>query len=118
VAAETGNLIRMRYCGTHKRQPKLVHQYSTLLIFCFQYKEDVNRFYKALKVRLEKFNLELSEEETKIVKLTDDQDNDGNRTFDFLGFTHYMGKCRDGIKRLKRKTSSKRFRKSISKYKR
>ena len=92
-------------------------RYADDIIFCFQYEEDVKRFYKALKGRLKKFNLELSEEKTKIVKLTDDQDNNGNRTFDFLGFTHYMGKCRDGIKRLKRKTSSKRFRKSIRKYK-
>src|SRR6056297_1280718 len=93
-------------------------RYADDIIFCFQFEEDVKRFYKALKGCLNKFNLELSEEKTKIVKLTDDQDNDGNRTFDFLGFTHYMGKCRDGVKRLKRKTSRKRYRKSINKYKR
>ena len=101
----------------HMRGQAYMVRYADDIIFCFQFEEDVKRFYKALKGCLNKFNLELSEEKTKIVKLTDDQDNDGNRTFDFLGFTHYMGKCRDGVKRLKRKTSRKRYRKSVTKFK-
>jgi len=94
-------------------------RYADDIIFCFQYKEDVKHFYKALVRRLEKFELELSEEKTNIVRLTKDSDDDsnGNGTFDFLGFTHYMGKCRDGIKRLKRKTSKERLRRSISRFK-
>nr|WP_245526722.1 group II intron reverse transcriptase/maturase [Acetohalobium arabaticum] len=91
-------------------------RYADDIIFCFETKEDVDRFYKALQGRLSKFELELSEEKTKIVKLTDD-DGDSNGTFDFLGFTHYMGKCKDGIKRLKRKTSKKRFRRGIKQFK-
>lgn len=90
-------------------------RYADDIIFCFQYKEDVDRFYKALQGRLNKFELELSEEKTKIVKFTDDDDD--NDTFNFLGFTHYMGKCKDGIKRLKRKTNKKRFRRSIKQIK-
>ncbi len=35
------------------------------------------------------------------------------KEFDFLGFTHYMGKSRKGKKILKRKTSSKKFSKSL-----
>lgn len=91
-------------------------RYADDIIFCFETKKDVDRFYKALQRRLSKFELELSEEKTKIVKLTDD-DDDSNGTFDFLGFTHYMGKCKDGIKRLKRKTSKKRFRRGIKQFK-
>ena len=89
-------------------------RYADDIIFCFQCEEDVERFYKALQKRLGKFELEVSEEKTEIVKLSQDDDDDG--TFDFLGFTHYMGKCRDGIKRLKRKTSSKRFRRRIREF--
>ncbi|AZO94911.1 group II intron reverse transcriptase/maturase [Halocella sp. SP3-1] len=85
-------------------------RYADDIIFCLQYKEDVKYFYKAMKERISKFGLELSEEKTKIVNVSADDDND---TFDFLGFTHYMGKCKDGIKRLKRKTSNKRHHRSI-----
>lgn len=80
-------------------------RYADDIIFCFQYKQDVEHFYKALKKRLAKFELELSEEKTKIIKLPkghDSDDNDSDDTFDFLGFTHYMGKCRDGVKRIKK----------------
>lgn len=90
-------------------------RYADDIIFCFQNKEDVDRFYKDLQERLSKFELELSEEKTKIVKFSDD-DNDDNGTFDFLGFTHYMGKCKDGVKRLKRKTAKKRFRRGIKQF--
>jgi len=93
-------------------------RYADDIIFCLQYKEDVRRFYKALIERIAKFGLELSEEKTKIVKVSDKSDDDnGNDTFDFLGFTHYMGKCKDGIKRLKRKTSNKRYYRSINRCK-
>ncbi|WP_171576203.1 group II intron maturase-specific domain-containing protein [Leptolyngbya sp. Cla-17] len=34
-------------------------------------------------------------------------------SFDFLGFTHYWGKSRNGKARLKRKTSKKRFRRAL-----
>ena len=90
-------------------------RYADDIIFCFQYKEDVERFYNMLVKRLRKFELELSEEKTNIVKLAkDSDDNDEGGTFDFLGFTHYMGKCRDGVKRIKRKTSKDRLSRSIT----
>jgi hypothetical protein len=91
-------------------------RYADDIIFCFQYKQDVEHFYKALKKRLAKFELELSEGKTKIIKLPkghDSDDDDSDDTFNFLGFTHYMGKCRDGVKRIKRKTSKKRHSRSI-----
>jgi RNA-directed DNA polymerase len=96
-------------------------RYADDIIFCFQYEGDAKRFYKALKKRLAKFQLEVSEEKTKIIKLPknsneDDEDNNDG-TFDFLGFTHYMGKCKDGVRRLKRKTSKKRYKRSLKKCK-
>ena len=92
-------------------------RYADDIIFCFQYKSDVKRFYKALKGRLTKFGLELSEEKTSIVNLSQDSDDDDDDTFDFLGFTHYMGECKDGVKRLKRKTRNKRHHRSINRCK-
>jgi len=85
-------------------------------VFCFQYERDAKRFYEALVKRLNKFNLEISEEKTKIIELKKDDDDDddhGNHTFDFLGFTHYMGEDKDGRKRIKRKTSKKKYKASL-----
>jgi RNA-directed DNA polymerase len=100
----------------HLKGEAYMVRYADDIIFCFQYEDDVKRFYEALKGRLAKFKLELSEEKTKIVKLSAG-DDDNNDTFDFLGFTHYMGRCKDGVKRLKRKTSKKRYQRSINRCK-
>ena len=77
-------------------------RYADDIIFCLQYEEDVKRFFRALKRRMTKFSLELSEEKTKIVKVSNKSGDEENGTFDFLGFTHYMGRCRDEIKRIKK----------------
>lgn len=69
--------------------------------------------------RLKEFNLEVAEEKTKIICVRKDADKDdrdggrGNQTFDFLGFTHYIGVDKDGRKRVKRKTSKKKYRASL-----
>lgn len=82
----------------------------------FQYQEDAERFYYALGKRLEKFNLKVAEEKTKIIRFgryaAEARKKAGlgkPETFDFLGFTHYCGKSRTGNFRVKRKTSRKKF---------
>lgn len=96
-------------------------RYADDSIFCFQYEEDALKFYNSLIKRLEKFGLEISQEKTKIIKLNkDDNDDDGNNkgnSFDFLGFTHYVGKDKNGKKRVKRKTSKKKYRASLQRCK-
>lgn len=91
-------------------------RYADDSVFCFQYKEDAERFFEAFIQRLRKFNLEVAEEKTKIIKLNkgnnDKVDKDRN-SFDFLGFTHYVGKDKNGRKRVKRKTSKKKYRASL-----
>jgi hypothetical protein len=42
------------------------------------------------------------------------QRGESDRSFDFLGFTHYLGTSRKGKKVLKRKTSTKRLTKAIT----
>ncbi|GBF74966.1 hypothetical protein PA598K_03339 [Paenibacillus sp. 598K] len=86
----------------------------------FQYQEDAERFYYALRKRLEKFNLNVAEEKTKIIRFgryaAEARKKAGlgkPETFDFLGFTHYCGKSRTGNFRVKRKTSRKKFRQKI-----
>lgn len=88
-------------------------------VFCFQYEEDAKKFYEEFIVRLGKFNLEIAEEKTKIIELkkdSNDDDNDtdkGENSFDFLDFTHYVGKDKNGRKRVKRKTSKKKYKVSF-----
>ncbi|UOQ86849.1 group II intron reverse transcriptase/maturase [Gracilibacillus salinarum] len=93
-------------------------------VCCFQYREDAERFYKALIQRLHKFDLEVAEEKTKIISFGPFAMKDAKRkgwkkpsTFDFLGFTHYCGKSKKGNFRVKRKTSNKKVRSKLKKQK-
>ena len=85
--------------------------------FCFQYEEDAKHFYEALILRLDKFNLEVAKEKTKFIKLNkgndDENDKGDGNSFDFLGFTHYVGTDKNGSKRVMRKTSKKKYRASL-----
>jgi len=73
--------------------------------------EDARRLMEVLPKRLGKYNLKLHPEKTKLLEL--DGSQEGIRGFDFLGFTHYMGKSRKGSSILKRKTSGKKLRASL-----
>src|SRR5690625_6566558 len=90
--------------------------YADDFVCCFQYYEDANKFYEALKLRLNKFNLEISEEKTKIIPFGRFAERDSKRkgkgspeTFNFLGFTHFCSKSKRGTFRVKRKTSKKKI---------
>jgi len=91
-------------------------RYADDFVCCFQYKSEAVEFFQSLKVRLQKFNLEVAEDKTKIIPFgrfaEKDAKQKGNRkpaTFDFLGFTHYCGKSKTGYFRVKRKTSRKKL---------
>ena len=102
----------------HSKGQAYMVRYADDGIFCFETKEDALRFYEALKRRLAKFNLEISEEKTSIVELRKGKDEaDDSGTFDFLGFTHYVGKDSNGRKRVQRKTSKKKYKASVSRCK-
>ncbi len=87
-------------------------RYADDSAFCFEKREEAEEFYKMLIGRLREFNLEIAEEKTKIVDFGKDDDDPG--TFDFLGFTHYRGKSKDGKLRVKRRTSRKKFKASLA----
>ncbi len=113
--------IVKRHC---KGQAYMV-RYCDDFVCCFQYESDAKRFYKSLINRLSKFNLEVAEEKTKIIEFgmrtynrsKNNIDIKRPSTFDFLGFTHYCSSSLNGNYRVKRKTSSKKFRSSILKLK-
>ena len=81
-------------------------------LLLFDNKQDAERVMKVLPKRLGKYGLTLHPEKTKLVEVTG-RDRDTPITFDFLGFTHYMGKSRKGKWILKRKTSKKKLKASL-----
>ena len=83
-------------------------RYADDIVFCFQYERDAREFYEALKARLAKFGLELSEEKSKIIKFGRFASKEAG-TFDFLGFTVVTGKTRNGKYCPKFNTSEKKL---------
>ena len=83
-------------------------RYADDFLLGFTRKEDAERVMRVLPKRLGKYGLTLNTEKTKLIEL---QGREGRKpsTFDFLGFTHYMGKSQKGRAILKRKTSSKKL---------
>lgn len=91
-------------------------RYADDFVCCFQYRDEAEWFYHELIGRLKKFNLEIAEDKTKIIPFgrfaEENSKKSGNRkplTFDFLGFTHYCSKSRNGKFRVKRITSRKKL---------
>ena len=85
-------------------------------ILGFQNKEDAEKVYRVLFKRFDKYGLSLHPEKTRVVpfgrpEVTRDGQTNGPKpgTFDYLGFTHYWGKSRNGRWVIRRKTMRKRF---------
>ena len=79
----------------------------------FSDKSDALRVMEVLPKRFAKYKLTLHPDKTKLIDLNSQRGESG-RSFDFLGFTHYLGKSKEGSRVLKRKTSSKRLTKAIT----
>ena len=90
--------------------------YADDFVVTFQYKADAERFYEALKSRMGHFGLKLEEGKSRLLEFgrfaATNRKRAGKgkpKTFNFLGFTHYCSKSRNGKFRVKRKTSRKKF---------
>ena len=103
-----------------KVQPSLrgfsgIVAYADDFVCCFQYKDDAEMFYERLKHRMKHFGLELEESKSRLIEFgrfaAERRQKEGKKpdTFTFLGFTHYCSNSRNGIFRVKRKTSKKKF---------
>jgi group II intron reverse transcriptase/maturase len=78
----------------------------------FTDKSDAERVMAVLPKRFAKYGLTLHPEKTRMIDLNEKRGGKG-RSFDFLGFTHFLSKSQKGNKVLKRKTSSKKLTRSI-----
>lgn len=93
----------------------IVVRYADDFIIGFQYKDDAERMHAELKERLKKFNLELSEEKTRLIAFgrfaeTNRAERGEGKpgTFNFLGFVHICGRTREGKFCVLRKTMAKK----------
>lgn len=105
-----------KFAKTCQGMAKLI-RYADDYVVCFQYEEDAKRFRQEMEARLNQFGLEIAPEKTQCIEFgnyaNDRAKARGEKkaaTFDFLGFTHYCSRSRNGRKfRMKRKTISKRL---------
>jgi RNA-directed DNA polymerase len=95
----------------------IVVRFADDFILGFEKHSDAVRFLVELRARLEKFNLELHPHKTRLIEFgryaAERRERRGKGkpgTFDFLGFTHFCGKKRDGRFVVGRKTIRKRLR--------
>jgi len=103
---------RRRQSTGHVRLVRYADDYLLL----FQRRQDAEIMTAALAERLAKFGLHLHEEKTRLIefgRFTEENRRRKGRgrpeVFDFLGFTHYCGKTRDGRFLLRQKTQRKRM---------
>lgn len=82
-------------------------RYADDFVVLFQYENQAHKFYKLLKERLKKFNLEIEENKSRIIPFG--RYKGTKETFDFLGFTHINGKTRTGKYKVIHHTSKKKL---------
>jgi group II intron reverse transcriptase/maturase len=106
--------------GRHARGDVIVVRYADDWVAGFQYRDDAERFQRAVQERLGQFGLKLHPDKTRLIEFgrfaRDNRRRRGQgkpQTFDFLGFTHCCGKTRKGKFMVLRLTSAKRLRSKL-----
>lgn len=91
--------------------------YADDFVATFQYEAEARRFLDTVEKRFKEAGLELESEKTRLIEFGRYASVNRERrglgkpeTFDFLGFTHYCSKRKDGKFRVKRKTARKKMR--------
>jgi group II intron reverse transcriptase/maturase len=110
-----------KVCTGHAR----LIRYADDFVVCFATQADAERFRRELSTRLAKFGLEVEPTKTKVLAFGPNAAVRAKRagkkkpeTFDFLGFTHYCSRTRNGKRfRMKRVTARKKFRAKLAAFK-
>jgi RNA-directed DNA polymerase len=104
-------VIKRRYRGVVE-----IVRYADDFVICVENREEAEKLLTELRERFRKFGLELSEEKTRLIEFRNGggKRGPGRETFDFLGFTHYLGKTRKGKYLVTRKTSRKKLNAKIN----
>jgi group II intron reverse transcriptase/maturase len=94
----------------------LIRFADDFIIGC-ELEEDARRIMAVLPKRFERFKLTIHPQKTVLIDFRSPDRRDGSETgnhaFNFLGFTHYWGKSRNGNWVIKRKTVGKRVRRAM-----
>ncbi len=86
-------------------------RYADDLVICCEFERDALRVRKALSGRLSRYKLSLNEQKTRLVDFARPRSGQPRPdVFDFLGFTFYWGRSRNGAPTPKVKTNGKRMR--------
>jgi RNA-directed DNA polymerase len=108
-----------RYAKSCRGRAYLV-RYADDFVACFHLEEDAKRFMVELSNRLAEFNLEAEPTKTRLLRFGDQAraqcKQAGLRrpqTFNFLGFTHFVGCTRSGRFVVGHKTQGERIRKKL-----
>jgi len=103
--------------GRHARGDVIAVRYADDWVAGFQFRDDAERFQRAVAERLEQFGLKLHPDKTRLIEFGRFARKDRLRkglskpdTFDFLGFTHCCGRTKKGKFMVLRLTSGKRLR--------
>ena len=92
-------------------------RYADDAVIVFYSRADADRVMEVLPKRFGRFALSLHPEKTRLIRFTrpGPGNNSGTRfdSFDFLGFTHYWAKARNGNWVVKRKTAKDRFTRAL-----
>lgn len=97
--------------NAHCRGKVEIFVYADDMVIACERHEDALRIKKALASRLEKYGLKMNQDKTKLVRFSRSahRRDEKQGVFDFLGFTFYIGKSRNGYSIVQLRTSKKKF---------
>jgi len=93
---------------THCRGEALLCRYADDWVCAFRYQDDAERFYRVLPKRLEKCNLQVAPEKTRLLRCSRFHPS-MKRRFTFLGFEFFWMPDRHGVPRVMRRTARKKL---------
>jgi hypothetical protein len=88
-------------------------RYADDFVIGFEYESDARKVYEVVPKRFAKYGLQIHSDKTRLRRFGKPKHDNDSETFDFLGFTHYWGKSREGYWVIKRQTARKRLRRTL-----
>jgi group II intron reverse transcriptase/maturase len=104
-----------RIVKTESRGYVSMCRYADDIVTFFRSEAEARQFQDALPGRLAQFGLTMNPEKTRMIHF--DRRSPFPGTFNFIGFTFYWGKTKQGKRIIKCKTSKKRFRQKVKQFK-
>jgi len=107
------DLWAIKVMGRKNRGQMVYMRYADDFIVGFEYGPEAQEFFQQLPERLAKFGLSMAEDKSGILRFSR-CDPKNSKPFTFLGFEFYWARTRRGGQTVKRSTSKKKYRASLS----